>query len=132
MASLSALLLYYAAGFLTVPRLTELWLSPRLAEAVARHIETGDPPVATAGYAEPSISFLLGTETALDDGAQAGRVAAESGGLVLVDSSEIGGFLSAVADGGARVERLEEIRGLNYSRGRQTQITLYRVVPRAK
>jgi 4-amino-4-deoxy-L-arabinose transferase-like glycosyltransferase len=132
MASLSALLLYYAAGFLTVPRLTELWLSPRLAEAVARHIETGDPPVATAGYAEPSISFLLGTETALDDGAQAGRVAAESGGLVLVDSSEIGGFLSSVADGGARAERLEEIRGLNYSRGRQTQITLYRVVPRAK
>ncbi len=131
-ASLSALLLYYAAGFLTVPRLTELWLSPRLSEAVARHVETGDPPVVTAGYAEPSISFLLGTETALDDGAQAGRVAAASGGLVLVDSSEVGGFLASVADGGARAEPLEEIRGLNYSRGRQTHITLYRVVPGAK
>ena len=33
---------------------------------------------------------------------------------------------------GARAEALEEIDGLNYSRGRETRITLYRVVPRAK
>src|SRR6185437_16243691 len=41
MASLAALSLYALAGFATVPRLTELWLSPRLADAVARHAMSG-------------------------------------------------------------------------------------------
>ncbi len=132
MASLSAVILYAVAGLLTVPRLTELWISPRLVEAVARHAELQDPPVATAGYAEPSIAFLLGTKTLLDDGPEAGRAAASSGGLVLVAEDQRGGFLGAVQNGGARADALEEIEGLNYSRGRKTRITLYRVVPRPK
>jgi hypothetical protein len=132
LASLSAVILYAVAGFLTVPRLTELWISPRLAQAVARHAEPKDPPVATAGYAEPSIAFLLGTQTRLDDGPEAGRAAASSGGLALVAEDQRGGFLGAVEKGGARADALEEIDGLNYSRGRKTRITLYRVVPGAK
>jgi 4-amino-4-deoxy-L-arabinose transferase-like glycosyltransferase len=130
-AALGAILLYEVAGFLTVPRLTELWLSPRLAEAVARHAAKDDPPVVTAGYAEPSITFLLGTRTALDDGPQAGRTAASAGGLALVSDDTRSGFLDAVTQAGARAEALEEIDGLNYSRGRTTKITLYRVVPHA-
>jgi len=129
-ALISALILYTAAGFFSVPRLAGLWLSPRLSEAVARHSEAKDPPVVTAGYAEPSISFMLGTQTALSDGTAAGHTASESGGLVLVDSSEVSAFLASVSDGGARAEALEDIIGLNYSRGRPTKITLYRVVPR--
>ena len=132
MASLSAIILYAVAGFLAVPRLTELWISPRLAEAVARHAELKDPPVVTAGYAEPSIVFLLGTRTLLDDGPEAGRAAASTGGLALVAEDQLGGFLDAVEKGGAHAEALEEIDGLNYSRGRKTRITLYRVVLGAK
>ena len=132
MASLAAIILYGAAGLATVPRLTELWLSPRLAEAVARHTQTRDPPVVTAGYAEPSIAFLLGTRTALEDGPEAGRTTASAGGLALVAEDQRDGFLEAVASRSARAEALEEIDGLNYSRGRETKITLYRVVPSAK
>jgi len=132
MASLSAIILYSVAGFLTIPRLTELWISPRLVEAVARHAELTDPPVVTAGYAEPSIAFLLGTRTLLEDGPEAGRAAASAGGLALVAEDQRGGFLGAVEKGGARADALEQIDGLNYSRGRKTRITLYRVVPGAK
>ena len=132
MACVSAVILYYAAGMFAVPRLSALWLSSRLSDAVARHVEQSDPAVVTAGYAEPSITFLLGTRTALDDGTSAGRKAAASGGLALVDSTETGPFLSSVSDSGARAEALEEISGLNYSRGRETRITLYRVVPRGR
>jgi hypothetical protein len=124
--------LYAVAGFLTVPRLTELWLSPRLAQAVARHAALEDPPVVTAGYAEPSIAFLLGTRTLLDDGPEAGRAAASSGGLALVAEDQRRGFLGALEQSGARADALEEIDGLNYSRGRQTKITLYRVTRGAK
>ena len=132
MAGLAAILLYGVAGFLTVPRLTELWLSPRLAEAVARHAQTSDPPAVTAGYAEPSIAFLLGTKTSLSDGPEAGHKASSAGGLALVSDDQRQSFLDAVATDGGRVVALEEIDGLNYSRGRKTKITLYRVMPGAK
>jgi 4-amino-4-deoxy-L-arabinose transferase-like glycosyltransferase len=131
MAALAAIILYGVAGFHTVPRLTELWLSPRLAEAVARHAGPSDPPVVAAGYAEPSLAFLLGTKTLLEGGPEAGRTAASAGGLALITQDQRGGFLAAVEAGGARASALEEIDGLNYSSGRQMRITLYRVAPRA-
>jgi 4-amino-4-deoxy-L-arabinose transferase-like glycosyltransferase len=131
LAMLSAAILYYAAGLLSVPRLDQLWLSPRLADTVARHAMPDDPPVVTAGYAEPSISFLLGTRTALETGSGAALIAGKAGGLALVDSAEADSFLKLVAEAGGRADALDEISGLNYSRGRETRITLYRVVPRA-
>lgn len=131
MACVSAAVLYYAAGLLSVPRLDQLWLSPRLADTVARHTMPGDPPVVTAGYSEPSISFLLGTRTALETGAGAALIAGKTGGLALVDSGEADNFLKLIAEAGGKAEPLDEISGLNYSRGRLARITLYRVVPRS-
>jgi len=128
-AGVAAILIYAIAGFATVPRLTDLWLSPRMAAAVARHAEPGDPPVVTAGYAEPSIQFLLGTQTLLDDGADAAHAAAKSGGLALVSDDQRESFLAGLATGGARATALEDIAGLNYSRGHKMRITLYRVAP---
>jgi 4-amino-4-deoxy-L-arabinose transferase-like glycosyltransferase len=129
MAALAAVVLYGVAGFGTVPNLQRLWLSPRLAEAVKRHTAAGDPPVVTAGYAEPSIRFLLGTRTALYLGPEAGATTTAAGGLVLVNENERDGFLKAVEDGGAHAHALEDVDGLNYSNGRGVRITLYRVVP---
>ena len=128
----AAAVLYAGAGFIAVPRVNELWLSTRMADAVARHANKGDPPVVTAGYAEPSILFLLGTGTRLDDGPTAGRDRAEAGGLALVEENEKGVFLSAAGAGGAQAQALEEIDGLNYSRGRNLKMILFRVVPRPK
>ncbi len=128
-AFMAAIMVYGIAGFFTVPRLTDLWLSPRMTAAVARHAIAGDPPVVTAGYAEPSIRFLLGTKTTLTDGGEAGRETAHSGGLALVSDDQRGSFLSGVAAGGAHADALEAIAGLNYSRGHRARITLYRVVP---
>jgi 4-amino-4-deoxy-L-arabinose transferase-like glycosyltransferase len=129
-ACLSAAILYFAAGFLSVPRLDQLWLSPRLADTVARHAMPGDPPVVTAGYAEPSVTFLLGTHTALETGPGAALIVGKMGGLALVDAGESESFLKLVTEAGGTAEALDEISGLNYSRGRPTRITLYRVVPR--
>ncbi len=131
-AGIAAILVYGIAGFATVPRLPDLWLSPRMAAAVARHAESHDPPVVTAGYAEPSIQFLLGTQTSLDDGADAARATAKSGGLALVSEDERESFLAGLANGGARATALEDIAGLNYSRGRKIRITLYRVAPASR
>ncbi|HEX5279055.1 MAG TPA: glycosyltransferase family 39 protein [Micropepsaceae bacterium] len=131
-ASAAAILIYGIAGFATVPQLNDLWLSPRMAAAVARHAEPGDPPVVTAGYAEPSIQFLLGTKTSLVDGPTAARVAAKSGGLALVSDDQRGTFLAGLAADGARATPLEDVTGLNYSRGHKMRITLYRIAPASK
>jgi 4-amino-4-deoxy-L-arabinose transferase-like glycosyltransferase len=130
-AGIAAILLYAIAGVATAPRLNALWLSPRMAESVARYAQPSDPAVITAGYSEPSIQFLLGTHTVLDDGADAARASAQSGGLVLVSDDQRDVFLSGLASAGARAQPLDQIDGLNYSRGRKTRITLYRVTPRA-
>ena len=103
-----------------------------MAEAVARHAKADDPPIVTAGYAEPSILFLLGTRTRLDDGPAAGRESGEAGGLALVEENERAVFLSEADALGARAEALEEIDGFNYSRGRNLKITLFRIVPQGK
>jgi 4-amino-4-deoxy-L-arabinose transferase-like glycosyltransferase len=130
-ALLAAAILYAGTGFAAAPRVSDLWLSSRMADAVARHARPGDPPVITAGYAEPSILFLLGTGTRLDDGPTAGQDSAR-GGLAIVEANEKAVFLSAALALGASAEALEEIDGLNYSRGRNLRFTLYRVVPQAK
>ena len=130
-AAVAAILLYAVAGFVTAPRLNALWLSPRMAAAVAHYAQASDPAVITAGYSEPSIQFLLGTRTLLDNGADAARVSAQAGGLVLVSDDQRDAFLSGLAAAGATAQPLDEIDGLNYSRGRRTRITLYRVTARA-
>lgn len=131
-AALAALILYELGGYETVPRLQSLWLSPRLAAAVERHAQTGDPPVITAGYAEPSATFLLGTGTRLLLGDEAGKAAAQGGGLAAVEQGERSAFLESLASAGARAGAVEEIEGLNYSRGREARITLYRVTRDAR
>lgn len=57
---------------LTLPAAHGLWVSARLADAMAQH-GCITAPVAIAGYSEPSAVFLLGTETVLTnlDGAMA-------------------------------------------------------------
>lgn len=62
----AAVVLYVTALQLAGPRLDNVFLSPRLAAAVD-HLSGEAPrlPVASTGYAEPSLVFLLGTDTLL-------------------------------------------------------------------
>jgi 4-amino-4-deoxy-L-arabinose transferase-like glycosyltransferase len=125
----AAAVLYAFAGFGTVPRLQELWLSPRLVAVATKYMAPGDPPPVLSGYTEPSMVFLLGTETRLERGDGAGRTAAKGGGLALIERRQEGRFLEAVVAGGASAAPLETVEGMNYSRGRWSKVTIYRVTP---
>ena len=124
-----ALVLYVFGGFGTVPRLQQIWLSPRVAEAADRYARPGDPPMIASGYTEPSMVFLLGTHTVLANGQGAGAVAARTGGIALIERRQQAAFLAAVAAGHATAAPLEEVDGINYSRGRLSHVTVYRVTP---
>ena len=96
--------------------------------ALAIH-HTGDPPVALAGYVEPSLVFLLGTNTYQTDGRGAAEVGTVQGGLALVEDRERSSFLGHLAELDADAAQVGSVSGFNYSRGRLVHIRIYRVTP---
>ncbi|MGC8536249.1 MAG: ArnT family glycosyltransferase [Rhizomicrobium sp.] len=126
-AVLAALIFYPSLMWGTAPRLQRIWLSPRLARIVDRERRPGDPPIIVSGYDEPSVIFLLGTNTRIENGARAARIAAQSGGLVLVDQYQRAAFLEQIAESHAQIRVEGIVKGINYSHGRKETITVYRV-----
>ena len=123
----AALVFYATATGLVAPRLEKIWVSPRLAALVAKDRHPGDPPVIASGFTEPSLVFLLGTETQLMDAQHAADLAAQQGGLALIESKERGKFLAGLAAAGASARPVDGMTGLNYSRGKLVHITIYRI-----
>jgi len=129
LATVAALVLYTSAGLGTVPRLQQLWLSPRLYEAALRHAQPGDPPVTISGYSEPSLIFLLGTKTHIARWREAEPV---TKGIALIERKQQPKFLDRVHANGTSAEALEDVDGIDYSRGRAAHVTIYRVTPGAQ
>lgn len=129
MAAVPALIFYPLLMWGVAPSLAQIWLSPRAAQLVAKDSVTGDPPVVTAGYAEPSLVFLLGTHTRIGTGRSAADVAAEEGGLALIDDAQQKGFLGRLAQLQATARVVDRLSGIDYSRGKPERITIYRVTP---
>ncbi len=135
-----ALLVTCAGGLLAhaalagglAPRMTPLWLTRSLAQAVsAHHIDPRNGltpgPIAVLGYAEPSLVFLLGTETQLiapvdmDDAADA----IGEGRPVAVDSKDEPAFLAQLARQNLSAVAVATVKGVNYSKGKPVTLTLY-------
>ena len=128
-AVLSAFVFYPLLMWGVAPRLSTIWISPRLAALVAKDRLPADPPVVTAGYDEPSLVFLLGTQTQIATGTRAADIAAAVGGLALIEERQKPAFLKAIADQGAEAVALDHLAGINYSHGKPVTITVYRVTP---
>ena len=111
------------------PRLVALWVSPRAAQLVAKDRRPGDPPPVIAGYVEPSLIFLLGTDTRVGTGTTAAPIAAAQGGLALVEDRERETFLSGLGARDTEAFPVDSLSGFDYSHGRKVHITVYRVAP---
>jgi hypothetical protein len=125
----AAVIFYPLIGWGVAPKADQIWMSPKAAALVAKDKEPGDPPVVLAGYVEPSLVFLLGTDTQIQAGATAADIAAKEGGLVLVEDHEKAKFLTRLGRDDAIAKPVDELSGFNYSRGRREHITFYRVTP---
>ncbi len=108
------------------PRLTQLWVSERLALLAAAQTRPGDPAPALAGYTEPSLVFALGKDVTLTDGRGAAQRGADAGGLALVEDTEKPAYLARLAELQTDAQVVAAMDGFNYSRGRKVHITLYR------
>ncbi|CAK0739510.1 4-amino-4-deoxy-L-arabinose transferase [uncultured Gammaproteobacteria bacterium] len=111
----------------TLPSVEGLWVSRQAAAAVAAHRPCPGTVVASGGYTEPSLVFLLGTATRLGSGAlAASHVRADPAcALALVEAREETLFRATLAD--TPVTPLATFSGFNYSRGRKVALTLYAV-----
>jgi 4-amino-4-deoxy-L-arabinose transferase-like glycosyltransferase len=119
----------YALLFGTIaPSLSPMWLSPRIMAAVSADRPCPDSVLAAAGYHEPSLVFLAGTDTVLTDTEGAARhlLADPACALALVPAADEAALKAALAGGGRNAVRLAEIDGINYSGGDRLALALFR------
>lgn len=125
-----AMLFAVVLSAVVVPRLDDLAVSTHLAQAVSRHHSATDTPVALAGYSEPSIVFLLGTDTILTSTASViAHVRRHPGSIGIVESDQVDRIAQALEGSGLSLHDLETVDGYNYSRGRAVHLSVVTVAP---
>ena len=129
-ASLVAASVLYAGILqLDLPSIPALWLAPRVAAALRQNCPACAPDGAglvAAGYAEPSLMFLVGAHLAYrPDGRSAARALAAGRSAALVEQAYLAGFLVESARLGLRPRAAATIDGFNYSRGKPARLTLF-------
>jgi 4-amino-4-deoxy-L-arabinose transferase-like glycosyltransferase len=130
-AAILALLILPLGFEFVAPSLDRLWLSRAVAELVAHYGIPKDASVAATGYAEPSLVFLLGSNTKIggvDRAAQ--NMTMARGALALVASTDDAAFHAALGALGWEPREVGKVEGLDYSNGRNLALTLYDAVPR--
>jgi 4-amino-4-deoxy-L-arabinose transferase-like glycosyltransferase len=113
---------------LIVPALPQLFPSATLA-GVMRESGCADPRAASAGYHEPSLVFLAGTETVLTDAAGAADFL--RGGdcrFAFIDARQERSFAQRADAVGARYAPGPRIEAINIGNGRPITIAVYRSV----
>lgn len=131
MAIVVGLLTMATVFHLTLPRLTDLDLSRRLAAAVERVQPDDSIPVFSSGYSEPSLVFVLGTHTIFGSPvAAADHLAEHPGAVVLLVDNERrrSRFITRALELGLIVEANEVVDGFNYSGGDRLRIKIYQVI----
>lgn len=128
-AFVAACFLY--AGILQVelPGIDTFWLAPRVAAALRQNCPACAPDgasVVAAGYAEPSLMFLVGSRLVFrPDGITAARSLAHGRTAALVAEADVPGFLAEAARLGLHPREAATIDGFNYSRGKSARLRLF-------
>ena len=121
--ALSAAATYPAVFQGVLPGLDRAFLSRAAAQVVGTI--GSDVPVAAAGYSEPSLVFLLGTDTRFTDGAGAADyLKANPRALVVVESRQRAAFDARAAELGVKIEAFAILDGFNYSRGKRASLAV--------
>jgi 4-amino-4-deoxy-L-arabinose transferase-like glycosyltransferase len=110
-----------------VPLLPALFPSARL-EAALKETDCKQPLVAIAGYHEPSVVFLLGTETRLTDGSGAAEFLRQGPcRFAMLDGrNEQRNFVQRAEAIGLRYSPVPRVEGINISVGRPVAISIFR------
>ncbi|PDQ19095.1 glycosyltransferase [Mesorhizobium sanjuanii] len=109
------------------PSLKPIWMSPQIEAAVRANRPCETTVLASADYHEPSLVFLVGTNTILTDvdGAAQHLLADPACALALAPIGEEKTLHGLLA--GQSASRVARIDGINYSSGDRLSLGLYRI-----
>jgi 4-amino-4-deoxy-L-arabinose transferase-like glycosyltransferase len=125
-AVVSAMFLAAAIYGVVLPALTPLFPSAEVARAL-RNVVCVGPKAAAAGFHEPSLVFMTGTETQLTDGSGAADFLGQgSCRFALVESRSERSFAQRAEAIGLRYNVATRIEGYNISQGKAISIAIFR------
>jgi 4-amino-4-deoxy-L-arabinose transferase-like glycosyltransferase len=125
-AVVAAMFLAAAIYGVVVPALTPLFPSAEVARAL-RNVVCVGPKAAAAGFHEPSLVFMTGTETLLTDGSGAADFLGQgSCRFALVEQRSERGFVQRAEAIGLRYNVAARIDGYNISQGKAISIAIFR------
>ncbi len=125
-ASIASILIAGALYGLIFPAMTSVFPSVTLAKLL-REAECRDPVAASAGFHEPSLVFLAGTQTLLADGADAADFLRQGTcRFAFVDTRQERSFARRAEVIGLRYTQGPRIEAFNISGGRPITIAVYR------
>lgn len=121
----------YAGGLgIAIPHLDVIRLSPRLAQAIDGAAPCDAPAVFSAGYAEPSLLFAVGSGTRFGNAGQAAAFLAKGGcRVVLVAAPLQPEFLEQSSMLGLSPDRHETVTGMNIDAVGRVDIDVYTAGP---
>lgn len=132
-ASLTGLYVFVFLFEATMAELGDLKVSSRLQHSLAVNGFQDDKTVGIIGYSEPSFVFLNGTRTQLLGIKDAEAFLDGDGEVLIVDGRHEEALREALAGKPFKLEALDTITGLNYSKGRDMVLTIYAVTgPKAE
>ncbi len=125
-ALVAALMLAVTVYGIVLPSLVPLFPSIEVARAL-RNVTCVGPKAAAAGYHEPSLVFLTGTQTLLTDGSGAADFLRQgSCRFALVEQRSERSFVQRAEAIGLRYKVGTRIDGYNFSQGRAISISIFR------
>lgn len=109
-----------------IPALSRIHVSSAIAAKIA-DLPTPPVAIATSGYQEPSLVFLLGRDLLLLDPREAALFLVEApGGLALIEARQQAAFLEAASQLELGLMPPLQVNGFNISKGQDVLILLYR------
>jgi 4-amino-4-deoxy-L-arabinose transferase-like glycosyltransferase len=125
-ASAASVLLAIAIYGFTAPRLATMFPSARI-ERYMRNVDCPSPSAAAAGFHEPSLVLLVGTETRLTDGAGAAEFLRLGGcRFAFVETRQQRSFQQRADAIGLHYGPGPKFDGINISGGRHVTISIFR------
>jgi len=118
-----------------LPQVPFLWTSNKIVEKA--RIAAGDscasPKIISAGYAEPSLVFLAGTDTRLATGGAeaAGALKTTACGVAVIDKVQNQAFMDAFAAAETKPLEAGTLTGVNAGKGSMAYLTFY-ILPKER
>jgi 4-amino-4-deoxy-L-arabinose transferase-like glycosyltransferase len=117
----------------TLPNLRNLWISRDIVQTAGNIRPCLDFKITSAGYEEPSLVFMAGTDTkiVLPGHYVAAEMLHDPCRIGVVDSDHLAPFLTAFSDAPAQPVPVTTIKEFNLARGKWMELTFYTLPSRA-